>query len=52
MTQADVAIIGAGFAGLSAARDLARGGASVVVPEAQGHVGGRVQTVVLEDGLV
>jgi len=33
--RADVAIIGAGFTGLSAARSLARGGASVAVLESQ-----------------
>src|ERR1700730_17923607 len=33
--QVDVAVIGAGFTGLSAARSLARGGASVAVFDAQ-----------------
>src|SRR5258706_8200317 len=33
--RVDVAVIGAGFTGLSAARSLARGGASVAVFEAQ-----------------
>ena len=48
----DVAVLGAGLAGLAAARDLARAGADVVVLEARERVGGRVEAVTLEDGRV
>jgi monoamine oxidase len=46
----DVAVLGAGLGGLSAARDLARAGADVVVLEARGRPGGRVEAVTLPDG--
>ncbi len=46
----DVAVLGAGLAGLSAARDLERGGAEVIVLEARDRVGGRVEAVTLPDG--
>ena len=39
--EADVVVVGAGLAGLVAARELRRGGASVVVVEARDRVGGR-----------
>ena len=47
---ADVCIVGAGFAGLSAALRLKQAGASVVVLEARGQVGGRSWTVTMKDG--
>jgi monoamine oxidase len=48
----DVAVLGAGLAGLSAARDLKRSGADVIVLEARDRVGGRVEAVTLPDGRV
>jgi monoamine oxidase len=46
----DVVVVGAGLAGLSAARDLAAGGATVTVLEARDRVGGRVEQTELPDG--
>lgn len=48
--EADVCIIGAGFAGLAAAYKLMKAGRSVVVLEARARVGGRVWTERLPDG--
>lgn len=45
MTETDVIIIGAGAAGLMAARTLAKGGRMVLVLEARDRVGGRIHTV-------
>ncbi|MEV4920636.1 NAD(P)/FAD-dependent oxidoreductase [Streptomyces tirandamycinicus] len=46
----DVIVLGAGLAGLAAARDLAAGGADVLVLEARDRVGGRVEQTALPDG--
>ncbi|GAB6984979.1 flavin monoamine oxidase family protein [Nocardioides pyridinolyticus] len=46
----DVVVVGAGLAGLAAARDLEAGGAQVTVLEARDRVGGRVEQVELPDG--
>lgn len=46
----DVVVLGAGVAGLAAARTLQDAGRSVTVLEARDRVGGRVCTQVLEDG--
>ncbi len=46
----DAIVVGAGLAGLSAARDLAAGGADVVVLEARDRPGGRVLQTSLADG--
>jgi len=42
--DADVIVVGAGIAGLCAARDLAAAGRSVLVLERDAHTGGRIQT--------
>jgi monoamine oxidase len=46
----DVCVVGAGFAGLVAARRLRQGGKSVMVVEARDRVGGRIWTQHLPDG--
>ena len=50
--EADVAVVGAGFAGIVAARELQRKGIDVVVLEARDRVGGRVLNAAIGDGKV
>jgi len=48
--RVDVVVIGAGFAGLTAAREVVRSGRSVVVLEARDRVGGRVLNAPISGG--
>lgn len=50
MNRSDVIVLGAGLAGLSAARDLMNAGADVRVLEARSRAGGRVEQTTLADG--
>jgi monoamine oxidase len=49
--ECEVVVVGAGFAGLAAARHLARAGVDVVVVEARDRVGGRAWTDTTRSGL-
>jgi monoamine oxidase len=51
VVEADVCVVGAGLAGLTAARRLSQAGRSVVVLEARDRVGGRVWTRTSADGV-
>ena len=46
-----VIVVGAGFAGMAAARAAEQGGAEVVVLEARERVGGRVWSTTMADGV-
>ena len=48
--DADVIIVGAGFAGLTAAREIVQGGGEVIVLEARDRVGGRALNKKIGDG--
>lgn len=50
--QPDVIVIGAGLAGLTAARALTRRGISTLVLEARNRTGGRVHSVMMPDGSI
>lgn len=49
-TQYDVLIVGAGMAGLTAARELSAAGLTVIVLEAADRIGGRIRTERVREG--
>ncbi len=49
MSKIDIIIVGAGYAGITAARELIRAGKTVKVLEARDRVGGRVHTQQFDD---
>ena len=51
MADFDYCVVGAGFAGLTAALRLKQAGRSVALLEARDRVGGRTFTVTRDDGL-
>src|SRR3954462_2579598 len=51
LSEVDVAIVGAGAAGLGAARALENSGLSMLVLEARGRVGGRGHTIMAAPGI-
>src|SRR5215213_3998107 len=52
LNEIDVAIVGAGAAGLGAAHALKDSGLSVLILEARNRIGGRAHTLNLENGIV
>ncbi|UTA67611.1 flavin monoamine oxidase family protein [Emticicia sp. 21SJ11W-3] len=50
MQTYDAIVVGAGYAGLTATRELLRAGKKVILLEARDRVGGRVHTQYFEDG--
>jgi len=50
--RVDVCIVGAGLAGLTAARNIVRSGRDVVVLEARNRVGGRIQNKTIAPGVI
>jgi monoamine oxidase len=48
--EADVAVVGGGLAGIAAARAIERGRASAVLLEARERLGGRLESIPVDDG--